>query len=117
MITAEEKTRERFPDRSNRDNTDKQNHRNRDIRKENVDRTTPWQWLTNQRSFPNPEDMMTSKTYVAHCTLMGSTPSEIATPSMINTQEKIVRGTLKKTIRKKMRTTTKTRDSKNLGEQ
>ena len=46
---------------------------------------------------------------------MGSTPSEIATPSMIDTQEKIVRGTLKKTIRKKMRTTMKTRDSKNLG--
>ena len=45
---------------------------------------------------------------------MGSTPPEIATPSMIDTQEKIVRGTLKKTIRKK-KTTTKTRDSKNLG--
>ena len=28
MITAEEKTRERFPKRSNRDNPDKQNHRN-----------------------------------------------------------------------------------------
>ena len=28
MITAEEKTRERFPERSNRDNPDKQNHRN-----------------------------------------------------------------------------------------
>ena len=57
--------------------------------------------------------MTTSKTYVAHCTLMGSTPSEIATPPMIDTQEKIVRGTLKKTIRKKMKTTMKTRDSKN----
>ena len=87
-----------------------------DIRKENVDQTTPWQWLTNQRSFPNPEDMMTSKTYIAHYTLMGSTPSEIATPSMIDTQEKIVRGTLKKTIRKKKKTM-KTRDSKNPGGQ
>ena len=28
MITAEEKTRERFPDRNNRDNLDRQNHRN-----------------------------------------------------------------------------------------
>ena len=28
MITAEEKTREWFPDRNNRDNSDKQNHRN-----------------------------------------------------------------------------------------
>ena len=45
--------------------------------------------------------MMTLKTYVAHCTLMGGTPSEIATLSMIDTQEKIVRGTPKRTIRKK----------------
>ena len=28
MINAEEKTRERFPDKNNRDNPDKQNHRN-----------------------------------------------------------------------------------------
>jgi len=28
MITAEEKTRERFPERNNRDNPDKTNHRN-----------------------------------------------------------------------------------------
>ena len=28
MITTEEKTRERFPERSNRDNPDRQNHRN-----------------------------------------------------------------------------------------
>ena len=28
MITAEEKTQERFPDRNNRDNLDKQNHQN-----------------------------------------------------------------------------------------
>ena len=28
MIIVEEKTRERFPERSNRDNSDKQNHRN-----------------------------------------------------------------------------------------
>ena len=28
MITAEEKTRERFPDRNNQDNPDKRNHRN-----------------------------------------------------------------------------------------
>jgi hypothetical protein len=28
MITAEEKTRERFPDRNNRDNSDRQNHQN-----------------------------------------------------------------------------------------
>jgi hypothetical protein len=28
MITAEEKTRERFPDRNNRDNPGRKNHRN-----------------------------------------------------------------------------------------
>ena len=37
MITAEEKTRERFPDRNNRDNPDKQNHRNIDSWRVQVD--------------------------------------------------------------------------------
>ena len=60
--------------------------------------------------------MMTLKTYVAHYTLMGGTPSEIVTLSMIDTQEKIVRRTPKRTIRKKTKTTTRTKDSKNLGE-
>ena len=55
------------------------------------------------------------KTCVASCTLKEITPSEIATPSMIDTQEKIVRGASKKTIRKKKKTTSKTRDSKNPG--
>ena len=41
------------------------------------------------------------KTSIASCTPKEITPSEIATPSMTNTQEKTVRGTLKKTIRKK----------------
>ena len=41
------------------------------------------------------------KTCVASCTPKEITPSEIATPSMIDTQEKIVRGASKKTIRKK----------------
>ena len=45
--------------------------------------------------------MTTLKTCIAHCTLIESTPLEIATPSMNDTQEKIVRGALKKTIRKK----------------
>ena len=61
--------------------------------------------------------MTTLKTCIASCTLKEITPSEIATPSMIDTQEKIVMGTLKKTIRKKKKTTTKTRDSKNPGGQ
>ena len=47
---------------------------------------------------------------------MESTPLGIATPSMNDTQE-IVWGALKKTIRKKMKTTTKTKDSKNPREQ
>ena len=53
------------------------------------------------------------KTCSASGTLNQIIQSESATPSMIDTQEKIVRGTLKKTIRKKMKTTTKIRDSKN----
>ena len=40
MITAEEKTRERFPNRNNRDNPDRQILETTDIRKENVDQTT-----------------------------------------------------------------------------
>ena len=56
------------------------------------------------------------KTCIAHCTLMESTPLEIATPSTKDTLEKIARETVKKTIRKKKGTTLKTRDSKNLGE-
>ena len=43
---------------------------------------------------------------------MESTPSEIATPSTNDTQGKIVRGTLKKIVRKN-KTITKTKDSKN----
>ena len=61
--------------------------------------------------------MTTLKTCVASCTLKEITPSEIATPSMNDTQGKIVRGTLKKTIRKRKKTTTKTKDSKNQGGQ
>ena len=57
--------------------------------------------------------MTTLKTCIASDTLKEITPSEIATPSMIDTQEKIIRETLKKTVRKKMKTTTKTKDSKN----
>ena len=57
--------------------------------------------------------MTTLRTCVALCTPTGGTPSEIATPSMKGTLEKIARETIKKTIRKK-ETTMKTRDSKNL---
>ena len=45
--------------------------------------------------------MTTLKTCIASCTPMESTPSEIATPSTNDTQGKIVRGTIKKTDRKK----------------
>ena len=45
--------------------------------------------------------MTTLRTCVALCTPTGGTPSEIATPSMKGTLEKIARETIKKTIRKK----------------
>ena len=61
--------------------------------------------------------MTTLKTCVASCTPKEITPSEIATPSKIDTQEKIVRRIPKKAIRKKKKTTTKIRDSKNPGGQ
>ena len=57
------------------------------------------------------------KTCSASSTLNQIIQSKSATPSKIDTREKIVRGTIKKAIKKKMKTTTKTRDSKNLGEQ
>ena len=60
---------------------------------------------------------MTLKTCVVSCTPKEITPSEIATPSKIDTQEKIVRRIPRKAIRKKKKTTTKTRDSKNPGGQ
>ena len=57
------------------------------------------------------------KTCVASCTLKEITPSEIATPSKIDTQERIVRKIPKKAIKKKKKTVTNIRDSKNLGGQ
>ena len=48
---------------------------------------------------------------------MESIPSEIATPSMKDTLEKIAREAIKKTIRKKKETIMKTKDSKNPEEQ
>ena len=57
--------------------------------------------------------MTTLRTYVAPCTPMENTPSEIATPSTKDTLEKIARGTLKKIVKKKKKTTMRTRDSKN----
>ena len=61
--------------------------------------------------------MTTLRTCVAPCTPTESTPSEIATPSMKDTLEKIAREAIKKTIRKKKETTMKTKDSKNPEEQ
>ena len=56
---------------------------------------------------------MTLKTCVAPCTPKEITPSEIATHSKIDTQGKIVRRIPKKATRKKKKTTTKIKDSKN----
>jgi hypothetical protein len=53
------------------------------------------------------------KICIVSSTLNEITPPEIATSSLIDTQEKIIRGTTKKTIRKKTKTTMKIRDSKN----
>ena len=57
------------------------------------------------------------KTCVASCTPKEITPSEIATPSKIDTQERIVRKIQKEDNKKKKKTTTKTKDSKNPGGQ
>ena len=57
--------------------------------------------------------MTTLKTCSASGTLNQIIESESATPSKIDTQEKIVRRIPEKAIRKKKKTTMKIRDSKN----
>ena len=112
MITAEEKTRERFLDRSNRDNPDRQiprNSRHRE-RKRGPDNTVAM--ADKSKKFTKPRRYDDIENIFCPCTPMEST-SEIATPSTKDTQRKIVRGTIKKTIKKKKMTTMKTRDSKN----
>jgi len=102
---------------NNRDNQDRQNRQNNkhQERKRGPDNTIAM--ADKSKNFPNPENMKTLKIYIMSGTLKEITQPENATSSLIDIQEKIVRGALKKTIKKKMKTTTKTRDSKNLGGQ
>ena len=117
MITAEEKTRERFPDRNNRDNPDKQNHRNNrhQERKRGPDNTVAAADKSRKFSKPRRYDDIENM----HCIWHPKGNHTIGNCYTFNDRyiKKIVRETLKKTIRKKMKTTTKTRDSKNLGGQ
>ena len=117
MITAEEKTRERFPDRNNQNTPDKQNHRNirHQERKHGQDNTVavadkPRKFSKSKR-YDDIENM--------HCILHPNGTHTIGNcyTSTNDTQGKIVRRTLKKIVRKKKKTTTKTKDSKNPGGQ
>jgi hypothetical protein len=117
MITIEEKTRERFPDRNNRDNPDRQNHGNNghQDRKRGPDNTIAM--TDKQRIFPNLESSKTLKICIVSGTLREITQRETIVSSLINTQEKVIMGTRKKTTRKKEGITLKTRDFSNQREQ
>jgi hypothetical protein len=66
-----------------------------------MDLTTAQRWLTNQRNFPNSESSKTLKICIVSSTLREITQWETAVSSLIDTQEKVIRGTRKKTTRKK----------------
>jgi hypothetical protein len=107
MITIEEKTRERFLDRNNQDNPDRQNHRNNghQDRKRGLDNTIVV--ADKQRNFPNSESSKTLKICIVSGTLREITQRETIVSSLINTQEKVIMGIRKKTTRKKERITLK----------
>ena len=117
MIIAEEKTRERFPDRNNRENLDKQNHRNNkhQERKRGPDNTVV---VTDKsRKFSKPKRYNDIENM--HCPLHPNGKHTIRNCYTFNDRytRKDSKGNTKEDNQKKMRTTTKTRDSKNLGGQ
>ena len=117
MITAEEKTRERFPDRNNRDNLDKQNHRNNrhQERKRGPDNTVAMADKSKKFSKPRRYDDIENM----HCILHPKGNHTIGNCYTFNDRyiRKDNKVNTKEDNKKKMKTTTKTRDSKNLGGQ
>ena len=117
MITVEEKTRERFPERSNRDNPDKQNHRNNrhQERKRGPDNTVAVTDKSRKFSKPRRYDNIENM----HCILHPKGNHTIGNCYTFNDRytRKDSKGNTKEDNQKKKKTTTKTRDSKNLGGQ
>ena len=116
MITAEEKTRERFLERSNRDNPDKQNHRNNrhQERKRGPDNTVAVTDKSRKFSKPRRYDDIESML----CPLHPNGKHTIGNCYTFNERytRKDSKGSTKEDNQKKMKTTTRTRDFKNLGE-
>jgi hypothetical protein len=108
MITVEEKTRERFLERNNRDNLDRQNHRNNghQDRKRGPDNTM----ADKEKKFANPGSLIILKTCTAYGTQTVITQLEIVVHSLIDTRERVIKETEKKITRRKMKTIMKTRD-------
>ena len=117
MITAEEKTRERFPERSNRDNPDRQNHRNtrHQERKRGLDNTIAVADKSRKFSKPRRYDDIENMQCILH------PKANHTTRNCYTFNEQYIRkdskGNTKKDNQKKTKTTTRIRDSKNLGEQ
>ena len=115
MITAEEKTRERFPDRNNQDNLDKQNHRNNrhQERKHGLDNTVAIDNKARKFSKPRRYDDIENMQCIWH------PKSNHTIRECYTFKDRYTRKDSKESTnednQKKKKTTMKTRDSKNLG--
>jgi hypothetical protein len=115
MIMAEEKTRERFPDRNNRENnrhnSDRRNFRNtgHPNRKREPDSTIA---MANKiKKFQNSGGSKTSRICTVYGTHKEITQRETAESSLIGMQKKKKTRINKRTTRRKTKTTRKTKDS------
>ena len=117
MITVEEKTRERFPDRNNRDNPDRQNHRNirHQERKHGPDNTVAVADKSRKFSKPRRYDGIENMQCIWH-PKANHTIRNCYTFNERYTR-KDSKGNTKEDNQKKKKTTSKTRDSKNPGGQ
>jgi hypothetical protein len=92
VIMAEEKTRERFLDRNNRennrDNSDRRNFQTMDTRTGSVDPTTPSQWLIERRSFKSSGNLKILRICIVFGTRKETTQQGITESSLIGMQEK-----------------------------
>jgi hypothetical protein len=109
MIITEEKTREKFPDRNNRENnrdsSDRRNFSNNrhQDRKRGPDDTVV---MADKTIFlKNSGDLKTLRIYIVYGTCKKTTQQEIAESSLIGTQEKRKTRIKKRITRRKTKTT------------
>jgi hypothetical protein len=109
MIITEEKTREKFPDRNNRENnrdsSDRRNFSNNrhQDRKRGPDDTVA---MADKTIFlKNSGDLKTLRIYIVYGTCKKTTQQEIAESSLIGTQEKRKTRIKKRITRRKTKTT------------